>query len=118
MSLRRYERADSGDLEERMCIGLPMRVVEGDDMTALVRARRAAQTRLSMLLVGAQPPGAYVLAHLGSAMRVLDAEEARLIDEALTGSPRRSRGANFIARFADLDRPRAATAGTSAVKTA
>ena len=84
-----------------MCIGLPMRVVEGDDMTAL--CERAGQvTRLSMLLVGAQAPGAWVLSHLGSAIRVLEPEEARLIDEALTGLAEAAEGEAFEARFADL----------------
>jgi hydrogenase expression/formation protein HypC len=84
-----------------MCIGLPMRVVEGDDMTALCE-RAGGLTRLSMLLVGAQPPGAHVLAHLGAAIRVLDAEEARLIDEALLGLAEAVAGEDFSARFADL----------------
>jgi hydrogenase expression/formation protein HypC len=84
-----------------MCIGLPMRVVEGDDVTALCE-RAGSVTRLSMLLVGAQAPGAHVLAHLGSAIRVLDAEEARLIDEALLGLAEAVEGGDFTARFADL----------------
>ena len=84
-----------------MCIGLPMRVLEGDDMTAL--CERAGQvTRLSMLLVGPQPPGSYVLAHLGSAVRALEADEARLIDEALIGLAEAVEGGDFSARFADL----------------
>ena len=84
-----------------MCIGLPMRVLEGDDMTALCE-RAGGVTRLSMLLVGALPKGAYVLAHLGSAIRVIDAEEARLIDEALLGLAEAVEGGDFLARFADL----------------
>jgi hydrogenase expression/formation protein HypC len=84
-----------------MCIGLPMRVVEGDEMTALCE-RGGQTTRLSMLLVGAQTPGAWVLAHLGSAMRVLEADEARLIDEALTGLAEAVEGGDYEARFADL----------------
>jgi len=84
-----------------MCIGFPMQVIEGDDMVARCE-RHGEVTQLSMLLVGEQPPGAWVLAHLGSAMRVLEAEEARLIDEALTGLAEAVEGVDFEARFADL----------------
>jgi hydrogenase expression/formation protein HypC len=84
-----------------MCIGLPMRVVEGDDMTALCE-RAGGVTRLSMLLVGAQPAGTHVLAHLGTAIRVLEVDEARLIDEALIGLAEAVAGEDFTARFADL----------------
>jgi hydrogenase expression/formation protein HypC len=84
-----------------MCIGLPMRVVEGDDMTALCE-RAGRVERLSMLLVGEQPAGTHVLAHLGSAIRTLEAEEARLIDEALLGLAQAVEGGDFTARFADL----------------
>jgi hydrogenase expression/formation protein HypC len=84
-----------------MCIGIPMKVVAGDDLSAICE-RAGTTTSLSMLLVGAQPPGAYVLAHLGSAMRVLDEEEARLIDEALIGLAEAAIGASFEDRFADL----------------
>jgi hydrogenase expression/formation protein HypC len=84
-----------------MCIGFPMRVVESDEFTALCERRGEAQ-RLSMLLVGAQPPGVFVLAHLGAAMRVLDSEEAELIDAALDGLAAASQGRDFEANFADL----------------
>ncbi len=84
-----------------MCIGVPMRVIEGDDMTALCE-RAGATHRVSMWLVGAQPPGAYVLTHLGAAVRALDPEEARLIDEALTGLAEAVEGGDYEARFADL----------------
>ena len=84
-----------------MCIGFPMRVVEGDDLTALCE-RRGETQRVSMLLVGAQPPGAHVLAHLGAAVRVLDPEEARLIEDALDGLAAAIRGENVDRLFADL----------------
>ncbi len=84
-----------------MCIGFPMRVVEGDDLTALCERRGEAQA-VSMLLVGAQPPETHVLVHLGSAVRVLDPEEARLIDDALDGLAAAMEGRNVDAMFADL----------------
>lgn len=84
-----------------MCIGIPMRVVEGDDMTASCE-RKGETQRVTMLLVGAQPPGAHVLVHLGSAVRVLDAHEARLIEDALDGLAAAVEGRDFDALFADL----------------
>ena len=78
-----------------------MVVVEGDDMSALCR-RGEELRRVSMALVGAQPAGAHVLVHLDSAVRVLEAEEARLIGAALDGLAAALRGENFEDRFADL----------------
>ncbi|MBM4776938.1 MAG: HypC/HybG/HupF family hydrogenase formation chaperone [Archangiaceae bacterium] len=65
-----------------MCLGLPMRVVSGDDLMAVVE-REGERRSVKMLLVGAQPEGTPVLVHLGSAVRVLDEDEARAIDEAI-----------------------------------
>ena len=84
-----------------MCIGFPMRVIEGDDLTARCDRRGESRT-VSMLLVGAQAPGAQVLVHLGSAVRVLDPDEARLIDDALDGLAAAMEGRNVDALFADL----------------
>jgi len=78
-----------------------MAVVESDDMTAL--CRRGEETRrISMAFVGAQSPGVFVLVHRDTAVRILDAEEARLIDEALEGLAAAMRGEPFEHRFADL----------------
>ena len=84
-----------------MCIGIPMRVIEGDDVTALCE-RAGDVHRISTMLVGALPPGGYVLVHLGSAIRALDAEEARLIDNALSGLAVALEGGDVDAMFADL----------------
>ena len=84
-----------------MCIGVPMQVVEGDEVSALCQ-RYGETARVTMWLVGAQDPGTWVLTHLGSAMRVLEADEARLIDEALTGLAEAVAGSDFEKRFADL----------------
>ncbi len=43
-----------------------------------------------------------MLVHIDTAIRVLDAEEARLIDDALKGLEAAMRGENFDALFADL----------------
>lgn len=47
-----------------MCLGVPMRVIDGDAMSALCEGAGRTE-RISMLLIGAQPPGAHVLVHLG-----------------------------------------------------
>ncbi|MBP2236226.1 hydrogenase expression/formation protein HypC [Sinorhizobium kostiense] len=65
-----------------MCIGIPMRVVAGNEFAAQCE-RHGKTTTISLMLVGPQPPGTHILTHLGSAIRVLEAEEARAIDDAL-----------------------------------
>src|SRR4051812_38942881 len=87
--------------EPEMCIGLPMRVIESDETSALCE-RAGVATRVSMWLIGAQAPGTYVLAHLGTAIRALAPEEAHLIDEALLGLAEAAEGGDYEARFADL----------------
>lgn len=73
-----------------MCIGIPMRVVEGDGVWAVCEARspstssgRGARERIDMLIVGAQPPGTWVLVFHGAARRVLGEVEARQTQDAL-----------------------------------
>ena len=84
-----------------MCMGTPMTVVDGDEMSAL--CRRGDETRrISMALVGAQPAGAIVLVHLDTAVRVLEAEEARQIDQALEGLAAALRGEPFEQHFEGL----------------
>lgn len=84
-----------------MCIGIPMRVVAGNDCIAQCE-RHGAIASISMMLVGAQAPGTHVLTHLGSAIRVLDADEARAIDDALAGLAEAVEGRDFESLFADL----------------
>ncbi|MGO4869367.1 MAG: HypC/HybG/HupF family hydrogenase formation chaperone [Roseiarcus sp.] len=84
-----------------MCIGVPMRVIEGDDAQALCE-RRGAVRAVSMMLVGAQPPGTFVLTHLNSAIRVLEADDARLIDDALDALALAAEGGDVDHLFADL----------------
>jgi hydrogenase expression/formation protein HypC len=84
-----------------MCIGIPMQVVEGDELTARCR-RHDAISSVSMMLVGAQPPGTFILTHLGSAIRVLDEAEAQAIDNALEGLAEAVAGRNFEHLFTDL----------------
>ena len=84
-----------------MCLGVPMTVIEGDDISALC-ARGDATRRVSVLLVGKQPVGARLLIHIDTAVRVLDDEEAALIDQALVGLEAAMRGDDFESAFADL----------------
>ncbi|KUM27559.1 hydrogenase [Mesorhizobium loti] len=84
-----------------MCIGIPMRVVATDQFVAQCE-RQGAITSISLMLVGPQPPGTYVLTHLSSAIRVLDADEARVIDHALSGLAEAAEGRPFETLFADL----------------
>jgi hydrogenase expression/formation protein HypC len=84
-----------------MCIGIPMRVVTGNEFVAQCE-RHGAISSISLMLVGAQPPGTYLLTHLGSAVRVLDAEEACAIDDALAGLAEAVEGRAFDTLFADL----------------
>lgn len=84
-----------------MCIGIPMRVVEGGEFVAQCE-RHGAISPISLMLVGPQQAGTCLLTHLGTAMRVLDAAEARAIDDALTGLAEAVEGRNFEMLFADL----------------
>jgi hydrogenase expression/formation protein HypC len=84
-----------------MCLGVPMTVIESDEVSALC-ARGEETRRVSVLLVGQQPPGAKLLIHIDSAVRVLDDEEAALIDQALVGLEAAMRGDDFENAFADL----------------
>ncbi|MEP9354197.1 HypC/HybG/HupF family hydrogenase formation chaperone [Xanthobacter sp. KR7-65] len=67
-----------------MCLGLPMRIESRSDTHALCSAEgRVEQVDLS--LVPEAQAGEHVLVFQGAARRRLDAEEARLIAEALAG---------------------------------
>ena len=84
-----------------MCIGIPMTVRECTEHSALCE-RRGEVRRVSMLLLGAVPVGTPVLVHVDSAVRVLDPEEARQIDDALDGVAAAAAGLPFEHLFADL----------------
>jgi hydrogenase expression/formation protein HypC len=84
-----------------MCLGVPMVVVESDDFSALCE-RGEEKRRVSLMLVGPQAPGTRLLVHIDSAIRALDEEEARQIDEALRGLEAALHGEDFDSHFADL----------------
>jgi hydrogenase expression/formation protein HypC len=88
-----------------MCIGIPMRVVEPDELglTALCEAR-GERKQVDMLATGPQPPGTWVLEFCGAARRVLDEDEARHILAALEALhvALHDPGASIDHLFADL----------------
>ena len=65
-----------------MCIGPPLRIVSAAQGMAVATGRGQTE-RLSLLMVGDLPPGTWVLAFQGAALRVLSAEEAVQTDAAL-----------------------------------
>ncbi len=84
-----------------MCLGIPMEIIEGDEIAAL--CRRGTETRrVSMLLVGRQTPGTQVLVHIDRAVRVLDEAEADAIGRAIDGLEAALNGEDFEHLFADL----------------
>lgn len=85
-----------------MCIGIPMRVLENDGVTALCEGR-GERRRLNMLMVGDCPPGSWVLSFLGSAREILTEEDAVRTNHALDGLEAALRGNfNFEEHFPDL----------------
>jgi hydrogenase expression/formation protein HypC len=84
-----------------MCLGIPMRVTACDGFTATCE-RRGEIRAVSCLLTGALDPGALVLVHIDTAVRLLGEEEARLIDDALDGLAAAMDGRPFEHLFADL----------------
>lgn len=70
-----------------MCIGVPMRIEHGDGVAAVAIEQSADGSErrhtLDMMIVGEQPPGAWVLVFAGAARRVLEPLEARQIRDAL-----------------------------------
>lgn len=90
-----------------MCIGVPMQVIRSDaDGSFAVCESHGRQQRLDMLLVGAQPPGTWVLEFHGVARRVLSADEAQQTLDALAALDAVLHGpadrAAIDALFADL----------------
>ena len=85
-----------------MCVGIPMQVVSTGLGSALC-AGRGERQRIDTLLVGDQPPGAWVLAFNGAARRVLTADEAARTNAALDALAAVMAGERDLdAYFADL----------------
>jgi hydrogenase expression/formation protein HypC len=84
-----------------MCLGIPMLVLEHDGATALCE-RRGERRQVSLALVGDVPVGSFVLVHVETAIRAIDAAEAALVDDALLCLEAVSEGRPIDGFFADL----------------
>ena len=84
-----------------MCLGVPMTIIETDDVSALCE-RRGERRLVSVLLLDRPPVGAQVLVFIDNAVRLLDAVEARQIDDAIDGLAAACNGEDFDHLFADL----------------
>lgn len=87
-----------------MCIAVPMQVLAGSDHVALCRDGSAADRQVSvdLSLVGAQPPGTWLLVFLGAAREVIDETRARQTLDALAALRAVARGEPMEHLFADL----------------
>ena len=84
-----------------MCLGVPMTIIETDGASALCE-RRGDRRLVSVLLLDQPPVGAQVLVFIDNALRLLGAEEARQIDNAIEGLAAACNGEDFEHLFADL----------------
>ncbi len=85
-----------------MCIGIPMRIVSAAGEVAVCEGR-GRRERIDLALLGGLPPGRWVLAYQGSALRALTPEEAAQIDAALDALEAVLAGGDDVdAYFADL----------------
>ncbi len=83
-----------------MCLGLPMRVLASDGMTAKVE--RGGEVRdVTLILIGDQPAGTPLLVHCDTALRVLDEDEVPMLEAALATLEAARRGEPFEA-FLDV----------------
>ena len=85
-----------------MCIGIPMQVISNGTGYALCEGL-GGRRRVDTLLVGAQPPGSWLLVFLDSAREVLNEARAGQIRQALEALELVSRGGTAVGHlFADL----------------
>ena len=84
-----------------MCVGVPLQVIAADDHAARCIGPNGEEV-ISLALIGAVSPGDHVLAHLGSAIRVVDADEAKQIRDALGALEAAMAGQPFDHLIADL----------------
>ena len=87
-----------------MCLGIPVQVIDCGEHFARCRSR-VGEVVIDIRLVGAQPPGAWLLCFRDAAREVIDAERAAAISAALDALAAVDSGASDLsAFFADLDR--------------
>ena len=84
-----------------MCIGVPMKIVETDGLVAVCDGPEGRCT-VSLALTGPLGADNHVLVHLGSAIRVMDADEAALVADALQAVMAAQRGDAFDHLIGDL----------------
>ncbi|NEV63410.1 HypC/HybG/HupF family hydrogenase formation chaperone [Thiorhodococcus minor] len=84
-----------------MCIGVPMQVIESGPVWAWCDDGGERQ-RVDMQLVGAQPPGAWVLVFLGVAREVMGETQALRVRDALAAMQAAMAGESVDHLFADL----------------
>ncbi len=89
-----------------MCLGIPLRVLSLAE-NGLARCESAdgepfPQLIQTALLDSLPAPGEWLLAHIDTAIRSLEAGEARLIADAIEALQRASRGDRFEHLLADL----------------
>jgi hydrogenase expression/formation protein HypC len=85
-----------------MCVGVPMQVLSVDGLAAVCDAGGRIET-VDLALVGPQPPGQWLLVHLGSAREALDPDTAGQIARALEGLRAALEGRDPGDAFADLE---------------
>jgi len=66
-----------------MCLGTPVQVMHIEGCHAVCLDRSGATSRVDLLLVGDQPAGTWLMNFMGAARKVITAEEARRVDDAL-----------------------------------
>ncbi len=84
-----------------MCLGVPMTVLETNGVSALCE-RRGERRQVSVMLLDHPPVGAQLLVFIDTAIRLLDADEALQIDNAIDGLQAACSGQDFDHLFADL----------------
>nr|CRH04383.1 Hydrogenase expression/formation protein hupF [Candidatus Magnetococcus massalia] len=80
-----------------MCLGVPVKVVESGEFTAVCEGRHGLE-EVNMMLTGPQPVGSWVVSYLGSAREVLEEADALAIRAAmdeLTRAVNGDEGANL-----------------------
>lgn len=86
-----------------MCLGIPMRVVEARENSAICEGRNGRQV-INTMLLGKVEVGQWLMTFLDSGREVIDAERAALVNAALDGLQAVSDGGevNLDHFFADL----------------
>ena len=84
-----------------MCIGVPMRIISVDGMSAEAEVG-GRRERISLALVDDVEPGDHALVYLGSAVRRMSASEAEDVANALEAVANAAAGAPFEHLIQDL----------------